>query len=360
VWADLTWIADSQASFSKFNDQSNESSGTGAVQISFLTKLPRERYSPDAFGRFVADNGGFSLGTARAMAWMSQLAYETDEPNKIASIAATWSLKIPNDGIVSEEIITVLPKVSTQIVVGVRGTAAIIAFAGTDPIVLADWITNFDVGTTRSGAAKGFNVALEAVWSKLSGLLQGSLAGKTIFVTGHSLGGALAVLAAQRIEARKVNVRAVYTFGMPRVGDSNFAALYNQALGSRTYRLVHGDDVVPTVAPSELGFSHVGRYLRCARQSKFAADALASTTDSDDPKFVTGISGQLRELLNRPLSTVMSAAKRLKLAAALAFGFGPAALRKDAGGILIELLPPPLRDHMPDRYIAATWSGKRD
>ncbi len=64
---------------------------------------------------------------------------------------------------------------------------------------------------------------------------------------------------------------AVYTFGMPRVGGKQFAGEYNpSSLGAITYRLVHGDDIVPRVPPPELGYRHVGCVLQCASESKFA------------------------------------------------------------------------------------------
>jgi hypothetical protein len=45
---------------------------------------------------------------------------------------------------------------------------------------------------------------------------------------------------------------------------------------------------------------------------------------------------------------------RAKLAAALALGrWTGLPAHGSPGGIVIELLPPPLRDHMPDRYIGA-------
>src|SRR4051794_21223008 len=58
--------------------------------MSFLTTLPRERYSPAAFDQFDAASGDFKLGTAKAMAWACQLAYETADPGKIDSIADSW------------------------------------------------------------------------------------------------------------------------------------------------------------------------------------------------------------------------------------------------------------------------------
>jgi pimeloyl-ACP methyl ester carboxylesterase len=323
--------------------------------MSIFTTLPRERYSAAAFDQFDATRGDFNLGTGKAMAWACQLAYETTDPTpgKIDSIAGSWKCTAPV-AVISENSATVLPTSSTQLIVFVHGDAVIISFAGTDPVTLVDWITDFDIKNTDQGSANGFAIAAQSVQQQIEAVLvQPAFANKPIFVTGHSLGGALAALTAQRIDAANPgSVRAVYTYGMPRTGNAQFASAYNQALGARTYRMVHGSDVVPTVPPALpaplAGPRHVGRFLHCARLGKFDAGTLAPTTGSDEPNFVKGISAQLH---HAPLSEIMSFAARAKLAAALTLGVGPAGLRTDLGGIAIELLPPPLRDHMPDRYI---------
>jgi triacylglycerol lipase len=323
--------------------------------MSFLTKLPLARYDRGAFDGFVPTDD-FSPGTGKAMAWLSQLSYETDEPDKIGSILQGWGLRLGDPGIIVEEVVTVLPKASTHCIVATGRGATFIAFAGTDPIVLANWITNFDVQIGKTQTAAGFQIAADAVWARLKTAMANALpAGNKVFVTGHSLGAALAALTAFRIDRDQVaGAGAVYAFGMPRPGSPDFAGTqYNPRLGARTYRLVHGDDLVPTVAPSELGFHHVGRYLRCERGGKFNPADLAADPTSDDPQFVHGVAQELSGLLQSPVSTILSPWKRLKLAVALMIGQGPPELRTDAGGILIELLPPRLRDHMPDRYIGA-------
>ncbi len=322
--------------------------------MSFLTKLPKERYSTSAFDAFV---GGpeFRLGDAKAQAWMSQLAYETDEPDKIKDVLGVWGLALVENGIVVEEVETALPKSSTHCFVAAGRGATFIAFAGTDPLVLANWITDFDAHIVSSGAARGYDRAAAAVWLRLKSLLGKSMTiGNSIVITGHSLGGALAALTAHQIEKDSAgSVQAVFTFGMPRPGSADFATGYNERLGERTYRLVHGEDLVPTVAPSFLGFQHLGRFLHCNRGGKFDGSQLAPDTRSDEPPFLSGVSKELTGLLHGPLSGFLSPLERLKLAAALAAGLGPAGMRTDPGGILIELLPPRLRDHMPDRYIGA-------
>jgi triacylglycerol lipase len=326
--------------------------------MSFLTKLPIELYNPDAFKQF---SGGteFEIGNARAMAWMSQLAYETDEPDKIKSILKSFGLDLVEGGVVVRESKTVLPVASTHCFVASHPKAVIVAFAGTDPVSLANWISDFDAHLDKdTGTAEGYRVAADVVWPDLKLLLEKPVsAGQKIFVTGHSLGGALAALIAERIKSELRGaadaVDAVYTFGMPRPGSQTFADLYNSHLGLRTYRLVHGDDLVPTVAPSDLRFRHLGRYLPCERKGKFDKANLAPDVSSDLPLFDKGVAKSLREHLHGPLSAVGAALERIKLAAALEAGAKIPGMRTDPGGIIIELLPPRVRDHMPDRYIAA-------
>ena len=62
---------------------------------------------------------------------------------------------------------------------------------------------------------------------------------RTLWLTGHSLGGALATLCAQMFN----EVQGVYVFGSPRVGDTAFAAAYARPL----WRFCNDGDVVVTV-----------------------------------------------------------------------------------------------------------------
>ena len=74
------------------------------------------------------------------------------------------------------------------------------------------------------------------------------------WICGHSLGGALAVLVAERLRALPdQHLRAVVTFGQPRVGNGAHRAQL-EALPLR--RVVHGCDVVPSLPPNGLGFVH--------------------------------------------------------------------------------------------------------
>jgi alpha-beta hydrolase superfamily lysophospholipase len=86
------------------------------------------------------------------------------------------------------------------------------------------------------------------VWGEISNELK-TFDGP-IFYTGHSLGAALATLAAARRAPK-----ALYTFGSPRVGNAAFIA----SLGNiPIYRVVDDRDLVATVPPEALGFRHAG------------------------------------------------------------------------------------------------------
>ena len=80
-----------------------------------------------------------------------------------------------------------------------------------------------------------------------------------LWITGHSLGGALATLAAARfaLEMDKP-VRGIYTFGQPRVGDREFARIFDAELKQRFFRFVNNSDIVTRIPTRELFFSHVG------------------------------------------------------------------------------------------------------
>ena len=98
----------------------------------------------------------------------------------------------------------------------------------------------------------GFLRALDSVWDGILPALD-SLPGP-MFFAGHSLGAALATLAASRRAPD-----AVYAFGSPRVGNEAFAASLATV---PLYRVVDDADLVATLPPEELGFRHAGELHR--------------------------------------------------------------------------------------------------
>ncbi len=80
-------------------------------------------------------------------------------------------------------------------------------------------LTSFDPGCVHLGFAEAFQLLSPTLMPRLEQLNDGK---RSIWFAGHSLGGALATVAAARFGLGRCN--GLYTFGSPRVGDAEFCA----------------------------------------------------------------------------------------------------------------------------------------
>lgn len=100
---------------------------------------------------------------------------------------------------------------------------------------------------------RGFTDAIESVANQIDYILSG-IDTNNIYVTGHSLGGALAVAASVRLRTKN-KLAACYTFGCPKVGDPDL----DWNIATSVYRVVNGQDLVPRLPPSfSTPYQHVG------------------------------------------------------------------------------------------------------
>ena len=132
---------------------------------------------------------------------------------------------------------------------------AVLAFRGTEPDEFRDTLQDIKIPLVpfdRPGNVHaGFLEALEHVWQQVEPGLQAlEASGIPVWITGHSLGAALATLAAARWPPA-----ALFTFGSPRVGDSDF---HKGVSSLSIHRAVNCADVVTTVPPAGFGYQHVG------------------------------------------------------------------------------------------------------
>jgi triacylglycerol lipase len=140
---------------------------------------------------------------------------------------------------------------------------AMVAFRGTHTIW--DWIDDLDavpvdyMPVADSGHAHmGFLLVYEHVRQSVSQLLTNGCKGaQRILVTGHSLGGALAILAGFEIRKTTGIVPDVYTLAGPRTGAPDFAGNFDKLIPV-CYRVVNFMDVVPQVPGPPL-YQHVGQ-----------------------------------------------------------------------------------------------------
>ena len=122
---------------------------------------------------------------------------------------------------------------------------AVLAFRGTEKNfkdIKTDLNARF-YGTGGSKVHTGFRRAHDHISAPIADALT-QIRGHKLYITGHSLGGALALIAARTLYSD--NVAACYTFGSPKVGDSEFG----DAIKVPIYRVVNAADAVPRVPPT--------------------------------------------------------------------------------------------------------------
>jgi|GEM_PF-2055559 hypothetical protein len=81
-----------------------------------------------------------------------------------------------------------------------------------------------------------------------------------ISMTGHSMGGAVAVLAGMILERMGYQIKKIVTFGQPRVTDRQGADIFRSVLPIT--RVMHTTDIVPHIPPRFIGYSHLGEVIR--------------------------------------------------------------------------------------------------
>lgn len=121
-----------------------------------------------------------------------------------------------------------------------------------------EWLADLDYPQVRvpwgGRAFQGFwrlyDALREALLGAVDSLIEAGTYHSVVF-TGHSLGGALAVLGGAELAARSGPPVAVYTFGAPRVGDPGFVEGY--AAGVETsWRVANRNDPVPGLPPRQV------------------------------------------------------------------------------------------------------------
>ena len=251
-------------------------------------------------------HAAYSGHTAWVMATMSELAYMRFEEEDLSSLLALPAelgkamARPPSNSELQEieallatrdnkdcrllravlaaggfELVGVLsdPGTDTQGFVAVRLAGdemdmAVVSFRGTENV--QDWMTNLRYSMAPADSLppaandstarvhQGFRDAFRSVKEDVDRYLPWA-EGLPVFITGHSLGGALATLGAAHLSGR--GLAACYTFGAPRVGNEGFAS----SLRIPVYRVVNALDPVPLVPGHWRGYRDLGYEERLKR-----------------------------------------------------------------------------------------------
>jgi hypothetical protein len=237
---------------------------------------------------------------AHALATCAGYAYSGAET--VSMIMARLGLEENHCRMIGSSVDAMFIRSTAFLIQSRSGKVAILCYRGTEPTDLVGWMTDADVmpermpyrfgdphATVHAGFYRNVRATRYEVMSALKRACRGlsvraPLPGETglprmdaleaLYVTGHSLGGAMASMMGVMLRhERKFSrdgdltdrLRAVYTFGQPMLGDQRFARACREDafLRENVIRYVYDSDVVPHLPPKTTGpYRHFGREFR--------------------------------------------------------------------------------------------------
>lgn len=318
-------------------------------------------------------------------------AYSYSDPATLSMIMARMGLEDNRCRMIRTSVDAMLIRSTAFLVQSKSGRVAILCYRGTEPLNLIDWMNGVDVepermgyqigdpcATVHAGVYRNVRATRYEVMNALrracdqesirvtgpdgdarsngsphadGGHARTDGALEALYITGHSLGGAMAALMGVMIrherkykEAFADRLKAVYTFGQPMIGDHAFAEACQSDpfLRENVIRYVYDGDVVPHLPSTASGpFKHFGRehlyripHLRNSVLSTLTNSRCASQPRKGHWEARRHPSAQMTGLLGIPLSAMAFIARRFEATRSL-----PAVYSID--------------DHLPQHYISA-------
>ena len=191
------------------------------------------------------------------------------------------------------EVIQIFDKDGTQAFLAKRESdkMVVLSFRGTEVTQLKDIKTDLKAFTHKNGKTKihtGFRDAYYLVHDEIKAELEKIDNSYSIYITGHSLGGALALLATKHLQ--RDNIAACYTYGSPRVGNEEFA----DSIKIPIYRVVNTADIVPRLPPGAFMefwvdlFRYLGAIITpLSKFASFLDDKLCGYRHHGDMRYLT-------------------------------------------------------------------------
>nr|MDA3810009.1 lipase family protein [Spirochaetaceae bacterium] len=210
---------------------------------------------------------------------------------------------------------------------------------------------------------KGFFSGLEEVWPGAVGLEQFLInlihkdTKRSLWVTGHSLGGALASLCFARIKC----ATGLYVFGAPRVGNLDFVNLLKDR---PVWRFEHGRDPIPMV-PMDIpqlkhNFKDLGQLVYINRDGDLLFERPVLDVEEEKTKVLETITEQKKRRESLPgivLKTVFDKEKAQKLISDINTHFIQSRSEwKEYFSSLDDGIGLKIQDHMPIYYCIKIWN----
>ena len=178
---------------------------------------------------------------------LSAIAYMKEKPaiNAAKKLGFPWAKLISRDG--------------AEVLVAKDRNDLWFAFRGTEPSKLNDVLADLNVIKQAAVAGGkvhgGFQKEVNDLWMDVLAEIEHNdqlKVRKDVYMTGHSLGAAMATIAATRYQPHEL-----FTFGSPRVGGPRFI----KHVKCPHYRFMNNNDIVCRIPPAWLGFRHHGEMI---------------------------------------------------------------------------------------------------
>lgn len=275
----------------------------------FGYRILRTPYQPDDFSGF-KDVNVYSNKLALSLAKASMLVYQ--DIRYVIEVLERWGIKDTRDDFQYFN----NKEYDTQAFIFRVDECIVLAFRGSQEI--RDWYTNFSMqlrkftirregqttissykGQVHTGFFLGWASVEKDVLAQMKHWQEELKPGETLpplLVTGHSLGGALATMAAASLQENNMSVAGLYTFGQPRAGDIAFTRQLNNTLPGKVFRFINNNDVVPHVPPPFSIRNPTRFYAHLGTVKYFNSKGLLMANYKMISRAVDGVLGFIRSL----------------------------------------------------------------
>jgi hypothetical protein len=302
---------------------------------------------------------------AHVMATCAAYSYST--PETLSMIMARMGLEDNQCQMIRTSVDAMMICSTAFLIQSKSGKVGILCYRGTEPLNFINWLGDIDVQPERMGyqisdpcatVHAGFYRNVRATRYEVMNALRRACDRRPIrglgtdgasqadgaygadpsrmesdlealYITGHSLGGAMAAMLGVMIrherkykEAFADRLKAVYTYGQPMIGDPSFAAACesDEFLRENVIRYVYDSDVVPHLPSTASGpFRHFGKeyhyrvpHLRNGMMNMLASPGCASQARKGRWEARRHPAPQMPGLLGLPLSAMAYIARRLQ------------------------------------------------